>query len=630
MRKLQVYSVAFVAALGLAACGDDDSDFSALPEKQPDNALTSIDDLSNCTSKKVGALEFVKDTPYVCAESDGKYKWIQVSQTEDEPEDFKVCNQGREGQYALASKEDILYTCSDEEWIPVESGDVSSSSGKEANSSSSKPKSSDSGKDVESSGSVSSSSGKSSSSGPSTSSGTFEQSSSSSVSSSSAASSSGTSSSEVRSSSSTPSSFSTGMDESAYDAQKNTLTDYRDGHVYKTTTIEAFDEQRSIRYTEVWMAQNLNYAYLADTASFCYDGQPAMCDEYGRYYTWAAAMDSAGVLTWDGADCGDDKVCTPTYPARGVCPKGWHLPRDTEWKTLVTALGGDSVAGTLLKSTSGWDGGGNGTDAYGFSALPSGAYGGSLGGEALFWSSTEGGGRKAYHLNINLSYGDAYARVIQTQKMDAISVRCIKDYVSIDSSVYDAPRNTLTDYRDGKVYRTVTIGSQIWMAENLNYARTPRNEIDSTSWCYRNDPIFCDDYKYGRLYKWSTARNNGVAGGKVTYPARGVCPKGWHLPDTTEWRTLCNTVGGASIAGKKLKSTGGWLGNGTDDYSFTARPGGYRSYNGGYNRDAEAAYFWSSVEYDFDNAYYLHLEAAVADLSRGSNDYGYSVRCIKD
>ncbi|MBQ3777106.1 MAG: hypothetical protein II835_03290 [Fibrobacter sp.] len=602
MRKLRVcFSFVFVAVVvaGLAACGDDDSDLSSRADSG--DAVLSFDDLTNCTAKKAGALEFVKDTPYVCVESDDKFKWEKVSQTEDEPEDFKVCNQKREGQYALASNEDVFYVCSDEEWIPLIQFDdeVSSSSGKENGSSSSKSKSSNSGKDTESSSSVSSSSGKKASS------------------------------SSAVSSTSTPSSFSTGMDESAYDSHKNLLTDYRDGHVYKTITIEVYDEERSIRYSEVWMAQNLNYAYLADTASFCFDDQPAKCDEYGRYYIWAAAMDSAGVWTRDGADCGKDKFCSPTYPVRGVCPKGWHLPRDTEWKTLVTAVGGDSVAGTLLKSTSGWDGGGNGTDAYGFSALPSGGYGGSLGGEALIWSSTEGGAWKAYHLNISLSYGDAYARVIQTHKGDAISVRCIKDYVSIDSSLYDAPRNTLTDYRDGNVYRTVTIGSQIWMAENLNYARTPRNENDSTSWCYRNDPVFCDKYKYGRLYKWSTAMNNGVSGSKT--PVRGVCPKGWHLPDTTEWKTLCNTVGGASIAGKKLKSASGWLGaNGTDEYSFTARPAGYRSYGGDYNRDAEVAYFWSSIEYDYSKAYHLSLEGAVADLSRSLSNYGYSVRCLKD
>ena len=99
MRKPQVYSLALVAAVavGLAACGDDSSDFSARPEKLPDNAVLSIDDLSNCTAKKAGSLEFVKDTPYVCVESGDKFRWEKVSQTEDEPEDFKVCNQGREG-----------------------------------------------------------------------------------------------------------------------------------------------------------------------------------------------------------------------------------------------------------------------------------------------------------------------------------------------------------------------------------------------------------------------------------------------------------------------------------------------------------------------------------------------------
>ena len=396
MRKPQVYSLALVAAVavGLAACGDDDSDFSALPEKQPDNALTSIDDLSNCTSKKEGDLEFVKDTPYVCAESDGKYKWIQVSQMEEEPEDFKVCNQNREGQYALASKEDILYTCSDEEWIPVESGDVSSSSGKEGGSSSSASKSSDSGKDVESSSSVSSSSGKSSSSGPSTSSGTFEQSSSSSVSSSSAASSSGTSSSEERSSASTPSSFSVGDDRSVYDAKNNTLTDYRDGQVYRTVTIGE----------QTWMARNLNYAYLVasdslDSISVCYKGDSSYCSWYGRLYTWAAAMDSAAIFSDNGKGCGNGKRCYPTYPVRGACPKDWHLPTQYEWTRLIEEVGDESEAGRLLKSTKSWFMDEEGTDAYEFSVLPAGMWapaGKQINGWynnitrfAYFWTSTE-------------------------------------------------------------------------------------------------------------------------------------------------------------------------------------------------------------------------------------------------
>ena len=431
MRKLQVYSVAFVAALGLAACGDDDSDFSALPEKQPDNAVLSIDDLSNCTSKKEGNLEFVKDTPYVCAESDGKYKWIQVSQTEDEPEDFKVCNQNREGQYALAFKEDILYTCSDEEWIPVESGDVSSSSGKEANSSSSKPKSSDSGKDVESSSSVSSSGGKSSSSGPSTSSGTFEQSSSSSVSSSSAASSSGTSSSEVSSSSSIPSSFSEGDDRSVYDAQNNTLTDYRDGQVYRTVTIGE----------QTWMAENLNYAYLVasdslDSISVCYKGDSSYCSWYGRLYTWAAAMDSAAIFSDNGKGCGNGKRCYPTYPVRGACPKDWHLPTQYEWTRLIEEVGDESEAGRLLKSTKSWFMDEEGTDAYEFSVLPAGMWtpaGKQINGWydnitrfAYFWTATErSSGDDAYR--ISFYSADIVMNNDFFFKYQGYSVRCVKD-----------------------------------------------------------------------------------------------------------------------------------------------------------------------------------------------------------
>lgn len=446
MRKPQVYSLALVAAVavGLAACGDDSSDFSARPEKLPDNAVLSIDDLSNCTAKKAGALEFVKDTPYVCVESGDKYRWEKVSQTEDEPEDFKVCNKKREGQYALASKEDILYTCSDEEWIPV--GGVSSSS---VASSSSKPKSSDSGKSAGSSGgkeansssessssakdassnSESSSSGKSSSSGPSTSSGTFEQSSSSSVSSSSAASSSGTSSSEVRSSSSIPSSFSVGDDRSVYDAKNNTLTDYRDGQVYRTVTIGE----------QTWMARNLNYAYLVasdslDSISVCYKGDSSYCSWYGRLYTWAAAMDSAAIFSDNGKGCGNGKSCYPTYPVRGACPKDWHLPTQYEWTRLIEEVGDESEAGRLLKSTKSWFTDEEGTDAYEFSVLPAGMWapaGKQINGWynnitrfAYFWTSTDRANAEA-HAIIFTTLDEVWLH--KEFKYQGYSVRCVKD-----------------------------------------------------------------------------------------------------------------------------------------------------------------------------------------------------------
>jgi len=670
-RKLPVYfSFVVMAALavGLAACGDEDSDFS--PHPDAGDAVLSFDDLSNCTAKKAGALEFVKDTPYVCVESGDKFRWEKVSQTEDEPEDFKVCNQKREGQYALSSSENILYVCSDEEWAPLIqiNDDASSSSGKEGDSSSSASKSSDSGKDAksssssakssdsgasssgkdaksssESSSSVSSSSGKSSSSG-----GTSSSVSSSSV----------TSSSEVRSSSSIPSSFSTGMDESAYDSLKNTLTDYRDGQIYRTTAIEVFDEDRGIRYSEVWMAQNLNYAYLVDTSSFCPDDQPAMCDNYGRYYTWAAAMDSAGVWSSGGKDCGYGKICSPTYPVRGVCPKGWHLPGDFEWNKLITALGGNSTQGRLLKSTSGWFCGENGTDGYGFSALPSGGYGRSRGRDAMFWSSTAYTYDKecaAYYLSLSCYDG---ADIYSFFKTDAFSVRCIKDVPpssssatpksssrmviesssSVNQAVVDPSTvviGSMIDERDGQTYGTVTIGEQTWMAENLKFSyKADPDSRDSSNFCFSYSG---DCIKYGRYYTWASAMDSaGVwsSDGKgcgikelctPTLPVQGVCPSGWHLPSNYDWQVFLRAVGGSP---RKVSTSLYWKSEfGTNEYRFYARPGGFLSGDRTYMFESSGAYFWSSA------GFYLHIDIGNTMFlyqSDGKENVAYNVRCIKD
>ena len=95
------------------------------------------------------------------------------------------------------------------------------------------------------------------------------------------------------------------------------LVDDRDGQAYKTVKIG----------DQWWMAENLNYAYLQrtselDSSSFCYNDSVEYCDKYGRLYTWAAAMDSAGTWSTNGKDCGYDVECSPTYPVRGVCPSG--------------------------------------------------------------------------------------------------------------------------------------------------------------------------------------------------------------------------------------------------------------------------------------------------------------------
>jgi len=122
----------------------------------------------------------------------------------------------------------------------------------------------------------------------------------------------------------------------------------------------------------------------------------------------------------------------------------------------------------------------------------------------------------------------------------------------------ESETETFTDPRDGKTYRTVKIGEQVWMAENLNF------ECEG-SVCYDNDPK--NAKKYGRLYDWEAANK--------------ACPPGWHLPSLKEWKDLEDFTQSYPInGGKKLKAKSGWndykekSGNGTDDYGFSALPGG--------------------------------------------------------
>ena len=209
-----------------------------------------------------------------------------------------------------------------------------------------------------------------------------------------------------------------------------TMTDSRDGQIYKTVTIG----------TQTWMAENLNYAYTdvpcnyigytSDSTSWCYDNDPANCTKYGRLYTWAAAMDSVGTWSNNGKGCGYGSTCSPALPVRGICPEGWHLPTKSEFETLFTAVGGQSRASIMLRSTSSWKNHGNGTDDFGFSALPAGylsngGYFSSSGYYAYFWSTTEDDDVKAY--NVYLYYYNESAFLSSRYKDFALSVRCLRD-----------------------------------------------------------------------------------------------------------------------------------------------------------------------------------------------------------
>lgn len=193
------------------------------------------------------------------------------------------------------------------------------------------------------------------------------------------------------------------------------LTDSRDGQTYKTVTIGS----------QTWMAQNLNYKAAN---SFCYESSAENCEKYGRLYLWSAAMDSVGAWSTNGKDCGDLTSCSPTDPVRGVCPEGWHLPSNTEWETMLIAVGGVSTAGKVLKSTSGWNG--NGTDDFGFSALSAGYrfVRGDYdleGSKTYFWSSTEKDNNRAISMSLNGNDDNAFLN--GNYKFLGFSVRCLKD-----------------------------------------------------------------------------------------------------------------------------------------------------------------------------------------------------------
>jgi len=196
---------------------------------------------------------------------------------------------------------------------------------------------------------------------------------------------------------------------------------------------------------------------------------------------------------------------------------------------------------------------------------------------------------------------------------------------------------TFTDSRDSKVYKWVKIGTQTWMAENLNYKF--ENTLDSSGYCYKNDTVNCE--VYGRLYNGCDVK---------------VCPSGWHLPTIEEWKILVDFAGGEKVAGKKLKAKNGWnekFGDGTDDYGFSALPGGSGYYcessECGCDSDpadcglvserivGEAGVWWSATK-----TYYSDEESNVVSYLAINGDSGefegsntclltfYSVRCLKD
>jgi uncharacterized protein (TIGR02145 family) len=191
---------------------------------------------------------------------------------------------------------------------------------------------------------------------------------------------------------------------------------------------------------------------------------------------------------------------------------------------------------------------------------------------------------------------------------------------AIGSAVAGEPSfGTFTDTRDGQTYRTVVIGGKKWMAQNLNYRTT------SGSWCYNDSVSYCD--KYGRLYNWNAAIK--------------ACPAGYHLPSNREWDESLTKTADYHGVGKKLKSKSGWNdykdknGNGTDDFGFSALPGGCRVTNGRFDDVGNFGYWWLAtvLPNDYANACYRYMRADGDYINEdffSSKRLGGSVRCVAD
>jgi uncharacterized protein (TIGR02145 family) len=202
-------------------------------------------------------------------------------------------------------------------------------------------------------------------------------------------------------------------------------------------------------------------------------------------------------------------------------------------------------------------------------------------------------------------------------------------------------KETITDKRDGKVYKTVKIGTYTWMAENLNFEmgeswcyeysidRCIKDEHLDSSWCYKNGDNSCKEY--GRLYAWDAAVK--------------ACPAGWHLPSNKEWDDLGAYSGGLETAATKLKSETGWAAQacyeesgcsdgipGTDDYGFSALPGGYHSESGYFYSVGQEGYWWMAKDYDSNSAYCKSMSYHGINVheSYSQKSSGFSVRCVKD
>ncbi|MCQ2104568.1 MAG: hypothetical protein MJZ26_02135 [Fibrobacter sp.] len=358
------------------------------------------------------------------------------------------------------------------------------------------------------------------------------------------------------------------------------MKDKRDGRVYKTVQI---GDQR-------WMAENLRYDLKG---SFCYENKPVNCERFGRLYNWSMAM-----MLVDFYNNHTIAKLVPKYREgriHDICPKGWHLPTNKDWKRMknfVGKKGSSDGVGISLKSVDFWEKeirlpGGN--DEFGFNALPSGErdFEGryfDMFRSALYWTSTEYDDGGAYIWWIY--YDSRSMEKNYDTKETAASVRCVEDVTYKIKEPPPPPRKIIPKVVEvqGKKLQTIHIGDQVWMANNVD-TKVPG------SFCYQDKEEYCE--KYGRLYTWSAALKldekfqKEVARDSISkIRPKGICPNGWHVPTARDYYRLnvyLKEIDDAVGVGTNLKSRTGWNESenallGENGFGFNAEAFGIRRY----------------------------------------------------
>ncbi|MBN2275412.1 MAG: hypothetical protein JXK95_13845 [Bacteroidales bacterium] len=406
------------------------------------------------------------------------------------------------------------------------------------------------------------------------------------------------------------------------------ITDQRDGKAYKVVKIGE----------QWWMAGNLNIGEMIrmdaeqkdnDTLEkYCPYNDDDYCEVYGGLYRYDEMM-QYGHVEFN----------------QGICPAGWHIPSDNEWKTLELYIGMsiddvDTIGwrgayeGGLLKevNSSTWaEPNACATDEFGFKLLPAG-FVTNLGGYA-----SEGYSTFYYCADMNLdvlpwlrsfSYDECRIYRDDGVKTYGHSVRCLKD------SPYIFGRGLLTDTRDGQEYRTVLVGNRWWMAKNLNYGtwiNTPGEQTDNDvveKYCYNNEGGYCKGN--GGLYQWDEMMNYDPDNKK------GICPDGWHIPTEDDWKALEYAAG---MPASDLDKTGWDRGSHEGEFlkqdggsGFEAQLGGYISYEKRSLAMNEYGFLWAS---DQHNDYETWIHCFYAESNTIGHNFNIkqealSVRCVSD